>query len=1315
MFPMIPGLGLVDKQDPRIEYGTLKSGSIASMCSSNESNEKVPPPRPPPPNVNYRESNVKDDLYAWMAKQQTSSKHEENKSEKADMRPTSPSRPNIHSFNAQDSGRLLDAHLIFEPLLTCLDVMPTKCYDNNSKDASSLENLGTNLSLVCLFDTFRIDIVVSEAGDKKPKTKIAKKSNGKLPNNSGGETPSFLSEKIDIELEILKMADGLNEPKHLYLSRGQLKKHTSTVVNFSLNIRYISQQVNMPLLRLLHQISNMYINVKEAQDEMKEHPDLKRSLPMKDESSLASEMNDATLIGSIHEPPLDNAIFDFADERYDKFHELGPTGHSYPLGHSVSRTKMPPLGPLIPLPSSASTRPRPPQSFAQKLRSTGKTVKGKLGYTNLSESVITPNRASPTVSNSFEHTIQKMNLEPKNSLTGEIPCGPIVNEAFADLPCNFENSATPKCWTTIYNLLDIYAAMPEMKTMSQRVSLSPDAIANLKSKLKANQIFDSHQDDDKTDAQNIQAFEKTRLIVFGVVKIHRTRLLATLSGLKLEAEILSFHSSTTWRKKTRPVSLECSLTGQIGKAMIVLLEGASPNQQTVVRVTVGKTQTLYSSVSKKGKDKNNALLTVGAIFIDIPLHPIQLHGMVTRSSKQLSSTLQELRVTRTSARLSKQNEDLESPLHNKEAKEKKTTQKSRVNQMSGNQNDNKSALLQPLVMQFNVFLQSLSITASLLPSLQAQYKMDNVTGKGSTGNKANFNIDLPSQSLSFITKATSHETSANLPPQASIPLPQVHIKAEFIPEEATATVKDMQIDGVILRQGGYLSAFAEIGEFERCLTTDLLNHLVFVQKVFMKEINEVVQKIYGGEKPVNPLWLEENEEHHSNLSRILFSLNIHVKRIQLTATTPCSSAVRFETGSIDFHLSNRVKNIADGSNTKLFGKAQIDLNLSLGQIIKNVIFDEAEPEFQQYAFFNTTIGFRNAFQNEMLNNDRELVLITLKRPLVYFQPIAIDKAILVWLNYKTAYEYWAEKRANLNMEILTATQQVFDKVPFGSTNLSTLFLQLTVEDMGICMPLNIPPMSNTWGGRSIVQDFEQKKFIVITLENTIISACSSGSLVSKGKFVGLCLRFADDFDSSLDDWKPNMNDDMMNLCVVSEGTYEVCSTTIASKKLNENAKWFLNVKWQMEGVDINLDINIGKHLSALGHTLTQMQAGTEEEDDPVTLESPDSDSYSGKVSQDILPRSKKTIDSLPTFLFDPTLDASKRSMMMENEISEQRKIVSDLRSLGASVSTISSEERRLEELQALCYKYFRRDMIQVRKFKELHYFVAQALKFLPLY
>lgn len=73
--------------------------------------------------------------------------------------------------------------------------------------------------------------------------------------------------------------------------------------------------------------------------------------------------------------------------------------------------------------------------------------------------------------------------------------------------------------------------------------------------------------------------EKNRLIIFAVARIHRTKLLATLSGLKLEAEITNLHSSVTCRRKMRPSSSEYSATGQVGRTSIVLLEGVAPNQQ----------------------------------------------------------------------------------------------------------------------------------------------------------------------------------------------------------------------------------------------------------------------------------------------------------------------------------------------------------------------------------------------------------------------------------------------------------------------------------------------------------------------------------------------------------------------------------------------------------------------------------------------------------------------------------------------------------------------------------------------------------------
>ncbi|XP_015586515.1 uncharacterized protein KIAA1109 isoform X3 [Cephus cinctus] len=1326
VFPLLASGGLFNqpREPNNISYGTLREektpqihishshqlGSNPSIYSggvghgSQHSIGSLDQVTSPTSHHSNRPVSAGEDLYSWMAKQQEFIKDNEKGNLKgnwvfrAEQKTVKDSKINtmttedtedsdIHSgaflYPMKDSLRLLDAHLIFEPLLSSLSVMPQQMLSaigsGNTNNVSSLDSLGSNLSLVGSMDTMRIDIVVSEFGKmtekKKGNKNQSKKALGtKFYLDIPPETPAFLCEKIGIDIDIKKMADMtvddmIQKQNVLYISRGQLKKHTSTIVNFSLHIRYISQQVNMPLLRLLHQISNMYQNVKETQMELKEEePETKRN-------TNSTVMDGAVKNGSSSTSDLPEQLLTDSKKVEETL-----------LGSNLESGRPKVISP------SASIRSRP-QSFAQKLRSTGKSVKG---YINLSEGVITPNfGASPNGSGLDKFSV--LSDKGKDS-----------------------SNLTPRCWKTIYYLLDLYATRPETKTITHRFSVPADATDQYKGSRKYENLNETKDADIEKGLNaetsstpvppprelNIVTGERTRLIIFGVARIHRTRLLATLSGLKLEAEITSLHASLTCRKKSRPASLECSLTGQIGRTMIVLLEGVAPSQQTVVKVTVGKSQALYSSVTRRQKDKNSGLLTIGAVNIDIPQHPVALHGMMTRGSKQLSSTLQELRVTRTSSRISRGQQPEEtdgapgSPHHYTPAP---TIDIEKPQTVSG--------LLEPIVMQFHIILQSLSITAALLPSLQAQYKMDQVNSSGTTGSKAKFTIDLPHHSLSFTTKL--QVTEANLPSEASIELPKVHVSAEYI-QDGNSNLNDSKIaDGVVLRQGSYLSATADIGVFEHSLTTDLLNHLVFVQKVFMKEVNEVVQKVYGGEKPV-PLWLEDEEPTSSSLKRILFSLIIRIKRIQLTATTPTNSAVRLETGAVEFQLSNRVQNVSGATQPnpymKLFGKAQVDINLSLGQLLKNVMFEEAEPEFQQFAFFNTRVGLRNAFQEEMAQGeDKEVVLITLKRPLIYIQPMAVDKAILVWLNYKNAYEYWNEKRANLNKEVLTATQQVLEKVPFGqltsqlsAPHLGTLFLQLTVDDMGICIPLNpLPP--NNWGLNRGLYDGESRGAVVVTLESTSISACSSGSLVSKGRFVGLCLRFAEDFETSLDDWKPDMTDSsIMNLCVVSEGTYEVCSRTIAQKQdKSDNAKWLLNVQWQMEGVDINLDVSVGQQLSALGHTLT-MLTGSEEDDGhiPTDYDSDDGDQPDNSTSQVkkkesiLMKKSKNWTDSLPAFVFDPSLDAKKRSKLIEKEMNEQAKIINDLRSLGASHGTIEQEMKRLHELEAMVFKDFRRDMIQ---------------------
>ncbi|CAG9772767.1 unnamed protein product [Ceutorhynchus assimilis] len=1262
--------------EDNICYGTLREdrtnvnlGSDPSDAYSQSSPEL--PSSPTHRAIGHAHSS--EDLYSWMAKQETEERtqegteqskvntlHTESSGEPGTLPREDFVPPEIPLQPIQESVRLLDANQIFQPLLSGLGVMPqqlrfTTMSDSSAgNDVTTLDALGSNLCLVGNLETLRIDIVVSEHGKiEKKKGKNKGKRGLLIEINANDESPSFVCEKVMVELEVDRMTDmavnDLMKTRNvLYISRGQLKNHTSTVINFTIGVRYIHQRVNMPLLRLLHQISNMYQNVKDTQNELREQqPPAELRRPKTSSSTNNDQKHHSSTSDLLHDNPSN-----FSNQLTLKISDPG----------SYTSQNKPVISP------SPSLRSRP-QSFAQKLRSTGKNVKG---YINLSEGVGTP-------------------------LSVSTPSGSALERITVS-----SDKSTGKCWKTIYYLLELYANMPDTKTIKHRFSVGTNDISE---HYKGNRKYDilaemkSTEDIEKAEgtpplplhrdfyreSTHSTAHGHTKMVVFGVARIHRTRLLATLSGLKLEAEITSLHSSLTVRKKSIPQMLECSLTGQVGRTMIVLLEGVAPNLQTVVKVTIGKSQALYSSVTKRQKDKNSGLLTIGAVNIDIPQHPVALHGMVTRGSKQLSSTLQELRVQRTSSRISKgvqaDEEQQNSPNH--PLKDTPLIGPPPAKTPLG-----EKSLLQPLVMQFSVILQSLSISAALLPSLQAQYKMDQVNSTGFTGSKAKFTIDLPHHSLSFTTKLPqgyqTDKTEANLPSEASIALPAVHVVAEYIPENAASGLRNPE--GVVFRQGGYLNANAEIGVFEHSLTTDLLNHLVFVQKVFMKEVNEVVQKVYGGERPV-PLWLEDTEEP-STLNRLLFSLVIKIQRIQLTATTAGSSAVRLETGAVVLELSNRVQNVSgskpSGTAARLFGKAQVDLNLSLGQIIRNAVFEEADIDYQHVAFFNTQIVLRNAFQDEIVEGeDKEVVLITLKRPLIYVQPAAVDKAILVWLNYKNAYDYWTDKRANLNREIKEEKFQFGQLTSqLGTPHLGTLFLQLTVEDMGICLPLNHLPI--TWNVRSGYED--SRGAVVVTLENTSISACSSGSLVSKGKFSNLCLRFAEEFETSLDDWKPDMTDaSIMNLCVVSDGTYEVCSRTVAAKGPNENAKWYLNVQWQMEGVDIHLDTNVGKQLSALGHTLT-MLTGAEDAGIPFDYDSDENDPTDGtRTSQESI---------LPAFMFDPSLDNRIRSKLIEKEMNEQAKIITDLRSLGASHGTIELEMKRLQELETMVYKDFRRDMIQ---------------------
>lgn len=72
------------------------------------------------------------------------------------------------------------------------------------------------------------------------------------------------------------------------------------------------------------------------------------------------------------------------------------------------------------------------------------------------------------------------------------------------------------------------------------------------------------------------------------------------------------------------------------------------------------------------------------------------------------------------------------------------------------------------------------------------------------------------------------------------------------------------------------------------------------------------------------------------------------------------------------------------------------VNLSLFPFLECFkVYEEAGSDFHQVAYFKTRIGLRNALREEISgSSDREAVLITLNRPIVFAQPVAFDRGIV---------------------------------------------------------------------------------------------------------------------------------------------------------------------------------------------------------------------------------------------------------------------------------------------------------------------------------
>uniref|UniRef100_A0A3Q3G3A6 Bridge-like lipid transfer protein family member 1 n=1 Tax=Labrus bergylta TaxID=56723 RepID=A0A3Q3G3A6_9LABR len=1157
--------------------------------------------------------------------------------------------------------QLADAQVVFKPLLSYTGIQA-----QDTTPLSYKMYFGEHLSFSGNLECLRADIVDSDTSKDRKNKRSRRQGMVNLPPLEF--KPALLIETFSLNAVVMeKSASAPQGPTAAPLSFHDLnRRHYNTFhCDFTTACQAISQRVDMALVRLIHQFSTMIDDIKATQTDIK----LSRYTA-----------------GSASPTPT----FKARPYRHFRSSDFSRSSRGSLNGAGRSGTQT--------LKSKRGLRRREPRGRSSLGRSERRTSKvSRKGSRDVADHMA-------------------IQMDDSDSIT--------VSE---------QSEPSAECWQNMYKLLNFYSLISDPTGILEKSSPENCGLRSAEPFCKV--IFENEQQEPTTPNKPLGAGGRRRslvssepqhvtLIVFGIGMVNRTHLEADIGGLTMEAELKKIHGSFTLKEKMKDIlhqkMTETCASAHIGGVNIVLLEGITPDIQledfptsptstakqeflTVVKCNIAKSQALYSA--QRGLKTNNAaVFKVGAIMINIPQHPATLHSMMVRSSHQLSKQISDL-IRQPSNTQPPNREDTPTPQPSDKA--------SSINQTPVEANEfpqlPEGLEKKPIVLKFSAMMDGITIGAALLPSLKAEYKMGRMKSHGMTGAQTSFTFELPNHKLCFQSKVSPVDMST-MPPSASLTLPPVTMSGEYIMEDHEShsdqgwAPDDFPAKQGNYLQGNYLRCVAEIGSFEHNLTTDLLNHLVFLQKVFMKEVNEVIQKVSGGEQPI-PLWNEHDTSTDADKPKILlYSLSLMFKGIQMTATTPSMRAVRFETGLIELELSNRIQCKAQpgGSSSylKLFGKCQVDLNLALGQIVKHQVYEEAGSDFHQVAYFRTRIGLRNALQEEISgSSDKEAVLITLNRPIVFAQPVAFDRAVLFWLNYKAAYDNWNEQRLALNKDIHMATKEVVDKLPgiqqTSAQAFSTLFLQLTVNDLGICLPITNTSQAN----HSI--DFDTGSAMVLTIESTLITACSSESLVSKGHFKNFCIRFAEGFETSWDDWKPEIRGDMvMNACVVPDGTYEVCSRTTGqpSAESSSAGTWTLNVLWKMCGIDVHMDPNIGKRLNALGNTLTSL-TGEEDVDDIADLNSVNMADLSDEDETDTMSPTihMETIDPRRQLVMgNQVIDARGRKFTKRvvdiRELNEQAKVIDDLKKLGASEGTINQEIQRYQQLESVAVNDIRRDV-----------------------
>uniref|UniRef100_F1KPJ4 Bridge-like lipid transfer protein family member 1 C-terminal domain-containing protein n=1 Tax=Ascaris suum TaxID=6253 RepID=F1KPJ4_ASCSU len=640
-------------------------------------------------------------------------------------------------------------------------------------------------------------------------------------------------------------------------------------------------------------------------------------------------------------------------------------------------------------------------------------------------------------------------------------------------------------------------------------------------------------------------------------------------------------------------------------------------------------------------------LCVGDVEGDMPIHAQNLHEVVLRNAPQLNEQMTRLEYSEPTP----------------------------VGEYSPHLQYRQAVA----VVHFEIRVSSIELTAQLLPSLKTMYRLEEAESSGKTGSEAKFMAKLKKHVVHFTVNAPSDERRSSISWDTfTLALPHIHADGAYKASDMVSS--QVQDESLQFREGGYIDIVLTIGKLEHIFTTDLLNQVLFAEQCFRSELTLLIERIAGDRLP-RP---SQPPGHPSPAQYpFLFTLSVRSESapwLQLTASTPTSTALRLTFDNISATLTNRwAQNDSDGKAERLYGKATIGISAKLGQLVKTAMFEEIETELQEFATFMTQISVQNKESN--MHSSYSYV-ITVNRPILLIKSSAVDKAILLWLNYKNTYDYWREQRNKMlksKRNSSLSTPSVNAALSVDTEMDVNLSLKVT-NGVYVCMPLYSADLSANMSA------------LVVSLQSTDITVCVRKELACQAAFHNFKVKFIDNFDDQAlnDSWieKDSGDPTHSNYFYFPQGTYQFVSRATAAPDPTENAKWILSVKWQMLGMIIDLDHRIGKLASLLVSTFSSLAYGdSDEEWEESGRESTvDSD---GEEEQDA------EIDA--TGEFGSLAQAEERVQWLERKMHEQSVLVTDLMQCRASEPAIEKERRKLRKLELARFKQFRKSVLDKLK------------------